>query len=397
MLVLDATVQWANALRARGEYDRARDLTAGTLSQLRVDPNFGDDHNLTIQVSGSYAADLRIVGEYRRALEIAHETYRRCAERFGTADSRTAISQHNLGVSQRLMGDFVGAEAVDRSLLAHYRQTRGEADWRTRLSVHALAEDLYGLGRYTEVLDLPQQEYDGRQPVDLGALLSGRTVALARRGVGEAIEALELLRLHLRYCVELFGPDHEHSLAGRMSLATTLLLLNEVEEAYRTATSAAESYRATFGPRNPLTIVAGINLANILRARGDLGQARRVDAVATEALRDILGEEHPFTVAATIALATDYSSTGRDTIARRLSERAYHHAQRAYGADHPATLIAGSNLVLDLTATGEGGAGVTLRDELAARWDAHPQRSGDTWWQPIGTERAVWLIEPPSV
>ena len=106
----------------------------------------------------------------------------------GETDRRTAASHHNVAVSLRLVGDFARAEVVDRDQLRRQRQLHGEEHLSTLLSVNALAEDLYGLGRYREALELPQPCptcADGSTRTHQGVLLAGRTVALADRALGE--------------------------------------------------------------------------------------------------------------------------------------------------------------------------------------------------------------------
>jgi tetratricopeptide (TPR) repeat protein len=400
LLVLRATQQWANALRALGRYEQARTLTSDALSRLRADPDFGDDHPHTLTMSDSHAADLRITGEYRRALEVAEDTYRRCVERYGEADGRTTMSQHNLAVSLRLVGDFTGAEAADRAALARNTRQRGKDDWRTLLSINALAEDLYGLGRYGEALSLQPQRTESTRPalrpVDRGVLLAERTVALARRALGERAEALELLRRHYETCAALFGADHEYTLAARTSYANTLHQNGETSQAYQHIEAAAAAYRTIFGTRNPLTLATEVNLAVTLRGAGERRRARQTDAVASETLRDTVGDDHPFTIAAMINLATDYALNGSHPVARALSERAYARAKAVRGPDHPDTIVAAANLVIDLTATGAPGAAATLRGEvLAALWRTLGQEHRMAQDIASGV-RIECAIEPPS-
>jgi tetratricopeptide (TPR) repeat protein len=225
-LVLQATRQWANALRALGRYDQARDLTADGLSRLRSHHDYGDDHPHTFGMSNNHAADLRIAGEYQRALEVCTEIYDNYKTRYGGEDGRTATSRHNLAVSQRLLGSFALAEVNDRLTLQQRRDQRGNEDWRTVLAVNALGEDLYGQGRYHEALRLlrenPAEGAPASEPLDRGRLLAERTVALAHRGLGDVAEALAILNGHYMKCTHLFGPEHEYTLVARMSYANTL-------------------------------------------------------------------------------------------------------------------------------------------------------------------------------
>ncbi|MGN9911819.1 FxSxx-COOH system tetratricopeptide repeat protein [Phytohabitans sp. LJ34] len=400
-LVLQATREWANALRGLGRYQEARDLTADAMSRLRADPDYGEDHHLTLDMSSSHASDLRLSGEYRRALEIDRDTLTRCLHQHGELDARTARRRHNLAVSLRHLGEFAAARATDRVALAYYRDNHGADDWRTLLSVHALAEDLYGLGQYGQVLEL-QPEYAGtgsRLPaqLDRAGLLFRRTLALAHRGLGAVAEALEMLHDHYGECNITFGSDHEYTLAAMLSYANTLHLHNAVEEADVWASDAETAYVRTFGRRHPLTLGARVNRAAILRAKGQRTPAQQLDAVASEALRDTLGDRHPFTISAIANLATDYSlAGGRAQVARALSADAYAKAREVRGEDHPDTLAIAANLVLDLAGAGETSESEALREDVLARTsvslgDAHPITES------VAHKRRIdCLVEPPS-
>ncbi|MET0414488.1 MAG: FxSxx-COOH system tetratricopeptide repeat protein [Actinoplanes sp.] len=366
-LVLRATRQWANALRARGRYEQAWNLTSDGLSRLRSNPDYGDDHRQTLDMRSSHASDLRFAGEYQKALDTAsdiYESYRNQRD----ADSRIAATRHNRAICHRLMAEFRVAEDLDRESWAENKRTRGDANWRTMLSVHALGEDLYGQGRYREVVDLLSgpAANNGREPeaFDLGVLLATRTLALARRGLGEVAAARAQLAEHYERCARLFGEDHDHTLSARMSLATTLLQEGDIDGAHRHAVAVNADYRLKLGPRNPLTLVSVVNLAAVLRQAGDLGQARTLDAVASEALRDVLGVWHPYTIAAMIGLSGDYAGTARPASAVQISARAYAAAKAARGEDHPDTLAAAAGQILDLSATGSAGAADSLRQQV---------------------------------
>jgi tetratricopeptide (TPR) repeat protein len=398
-LVLRTTQQLANALRAVGEHEKARTLIVNAMSQLRLDPDCGEDHEYTLAMAASRAADLRIAGEYSRALNVAGETFQRCVNLFGDTDPRTIMSRHNLAVSLRLAGEFTRAEAEDRTALAQHQQRFDDDNWRTLLSVNALAEDLFGLGRYAAVTELaPRLAAASRQPrtrMHRGLVLAGRTMALARRGLGQPAEALDMLGAHQAECLDLFGDRHEYTLAVRMSYANTLHQLGRAEEAHEHARQAYDAYHTSFGEQNPLTLAAKVNLAAILRTLGERRQAWESDDVAGEALRETVGPRHPFTVAAAVNLASDYALEGHPNTLR-VSRSAYEAALKAHGGDHPDVLAAAANLALDLAATGAQSRASELRQRTLDRLNRkfgpdHPM---------IGVvaqgQRVDCAVEPPS-
>ncbi|WP_027346734.1 FxSxx-COOH system tetratricopeptide repeat protein, partial [Hamadaea tsunoensis] len=94
--VLQATREWANALRAIGRYREARDLTADAMERLHGRAEFGEHHPHTLAQAMGYAADLRIVGRYREALEVDNDNHRRHVLVYGEEHGRTATSRHNV-------------------------------------------------------------------------------------------------------------------------------------------------------------------------------------------------------------------------------------------------------------------------------------------------------------
>jgi tetratricopeptide (TPR) repeat protein len=396
-LVLFATRERANALRALGHYQRARELTADAMSRLRDNPDYGDDHPHTLAMAAGLAADLRIAGEYREALRIAEENYRGHVIRYGEASRRTAVIHHNLAVSLRLVGDFTAAETVDRAVLDQQRTAPSLEQSRILLSANALAEDLYGLGRYHDALEVIRMYFPDKPRLqgatDRAVLLAGRTRALALRGIGELLVARESLRTHYHDYVASYGSDHEYTLAATVSYANTLRQLGLIEEAYVNATDALGTYRRAFGQRNPLTLAAEVNLAVILRAQGERIRARQADTVAAEALRDAVGDRHPFTLAATANLATDLSLAGDQAGARHLSEQAYELAKVVRGPNHSDTLAIAGNLAID---RGASEAGERLLEDVLARLrrtlgPAHPMVA-----DVAAGVRIECDIEPPS-
>jgi tetratricopeptide (TPR) repeat protein len=352
-LLLRITHEWANALRALGDYERAADLTRSAMSQLRHDPDYGDSHPYVLALAGGRASDLRIAGDYRRAWEVDEETLQLSWTVFGENHPRTTMSLHNLAISMRANGEFVKAEATDRVALRRHTDMFGAENWRTLLSVNALAEDLDGQGRYedvlTEVGPLAERfRSSSRVRGNRGLLLVQRSLALALRGMGRLAEALEMLETVYAECAALFGDRHENTLAIRMSRANTLHLLGRSGDAAEAAQSVYEDYSRLVGRHNPLTVAAEINLATALRALGEHQRALRIDIAGGEVLLDRVGRDHPFTVAAAVNLASDYASVGHpfrlDASRRAVATAVRAHVRR----DHPDVLAAEANLALDV-------------------------------------------------
>jgi hypothetical protein len=400
-LVWRATRELANSLRALGQHEEARRFMVDLTERLRANAEYGEDHEETLATATGLAGDLRIAGEYREALRTDEDAQRRYLAQWGGADQRTIDSGRSLAASLRLNGDFAGAAAIDSRVLDHVRTTRGDRHRAVQGWVNALAEDLYGLGRYSEVVELQQhqREAGGRLAPIRELLLADRMVALARGGLGELGDAEGALRMNYHSCVESLGDDHEFTLAATVSYANVLRQRNLVDEAHVHATDAVSAYRRTFGPLNPLTLAAEVNLAAILRASGERNRARQADTAAHEVLRASVGERHPFFIAVTANLASDHALLGDHEGALMLAEQAYALALEVRGPTHPDTLAVAANLVIDRRAVGDGdGDGDTehllgevlgtLRRTLGT---AHP-----TVFLVASGLRVDLVIEPPS-
>jgi hypothetical protein len=305
----------------------------------------------------SHAADLRIAGQYQQAYELDQATYEGHVRDYQQHsdrqhNDRTGTSKQNLAVSLRMLGRFAEAEVIDRAELSHRRARLGDNHRRTLLTLNSLAEDLFGLGRYQEVLELRTPAHDIGQRMlrsgDLGILLARRTFGLALRRLGQTAEAIELLRAHYYECVESFGAAHAFTLAATMSYANALRERPaERGEAYATAVEAVTAYERGFGSNHPVTLAAKVNQAVILRANLETQWALRADESAYQSLLETVGQRHPFTIAAMISLATDRAVIGDTAGARDISEQAYEVARDMRGAQHSDTLAAAANLTID--------------------------------------------------
>jgi tetratricopeptide (TPR) repeat protein len=348
-MVLVATREWANAQRALGQYPQARELTAEAMARLRANPAFGEAHVTALDMARSHAADLRIAGEYQDAFELDERTYALHVLAYRPDDSRRTTSHSNLAVCYRLLGRFRDAENIDREELGRLGELRRKGDRKRLLAVNALAEDLFGLGRYREVLALRSLLPDGDQPAlgagDQGVLLYRRSIGLAQRRLGESTTAVASLRANYFECVNSFGQNHEYTLAAMMSYANALRDVEGMrDEAYGYAVQAVRAYERAFGPENPLTLVAQVNLAIILRIRGDRYQAWRADDAALNALRDRVGDRHPFVIVTMVSLAADMFLANDYSGAAVMAQEAYLAAHEILGSRHPDTLAAAANL-----------------------------------------------------
>jgi tetratricopeptide (TPR) repeat protein len=396
---LTAKRRLANALRQLGNNAVARELDEDTLTRLRHNPEFGEDHEDTLAAANSVALNLRLAGDFRAAYELDQENVAKHRRVFGDDDQSTLTMRNNLAVNLRLLGDFQASYDIDRAVVEQWQQTLGPDDVRTLFSISNLARDLYGLGRYAEALEMQRQAWplmrDQLGPRHNEVLLAARTIAIALRKTGQYEDALYQARENYRSYHTRFGPDHEHTLAATMSYANTLREIGEWSEARTLASEAVQRYVRLFGQRHAFTLAATTNLAIILRSVGHRRQARELDEATLAALRQVLGAEHPYTLCVASGLANDLALEGNVRAARELSDRTLTLSRRVRGQHHPYTLACAVNAADDLRRTGEEPAAQTLLDEAvdALRTVLGPDHP-DTVDAARG-KRAECDIEPP--
>jgi tetratricopeptide (TPR) repeat protein len=397
---LIATRHLADALRALGDYQRARRLTNQAYDRFRSRPEFGPHHNHSLLTAIGIGQDLRLTGRYREALAADQATLVGHRRAFRSHDVRTLRAMHMVAVDHQMLGDFTAAYEIDQDLVRVWHQRVGEHDPQTLLTVINLARDLYGLGRYPEALESAQRALLSCRD-QLGSrhtfVLSGaRTTCIALRKTGRYADALRPALDHHRDCHTRFGPDHELTLAATMSHANTLRAIGKLSEAHAVAAATVARYQRTFGDRHPLTLAATTNLAIILRASNKMREARLLDETTLSAARDTLGPDHDYALCAASNLTNDLFLDGEFANARALSETTLAISRQVRGDGHPYTLACAVNTALDMQATGDEEIGRELLDHSLAGLartlgPVHPEtidaRQG---------KRAECDIEPPT-
>ncbi len=173
--VVMATRHLANALRSLGDYDRSRELTSTALDRLRRSEDHGHDHPLTLEVAMSAGADLRIQGSYNEALSMEQDTLVRSERVRGENNTQALRVATNLAVSHRMLGDFQAAHEMDQRVLESRSTILGVDPTLIHLSTLNLAWDLYGLGRYTDMLSCVEE---ARAALDPWLLRPGHVLPL---------------------------------------------------------------------------------------------------------------------------------------------------------------------------------------------------------------------------
>jgi tetratricopeptide (TPR) repeat protein len=354
----------ANAMRALGQAAEAAEHAGEAYERLCEDPQIGPSHELALILGYQVGHDLRIKGEYQRALAFDSDLVAKHRDVFPEGSRFTLRAQSNLAVDHRMVGNFAEAFKLDAEIVAHWQDISG-ADYQALFSTVNMARSHYGMGAYESGLEIvveirPKLERIFH-PRHSQLLLAERTHATLLRKVGQLDEALEMIKGNQARVHGRFGPSHEFSVASTVSYANALRQVGELDEALKEIESALDRYSEFFSPRHPLTLSAMVNQAIIYRAMNEYDRATDIDLHCFTELSAVLSADHPYTICAGVSLATDYARLGRHEEAAELSERMLSVSQQVAGGrhvsrgdtEHPYVLMRAINLSYDLREIGE--------------------------------------------
>ena len=392
-LVLQIRRDLASALRAGGRYTDAYQLTRQAMADIDAHPDYRADHAVALDLARSWGHDLRIAGEYQQAYDLDEKTLRRHAAVLPENDFRSLASRYNLSVSRRFLGHFREAAEADHSDLGRLRTESGRAGRRLARWVNALAEDLYGLGRYQDVVELLAPLLEAESGREL--LRARRMTGVAFRRLGLLVPAVEQLGVCYQACISQLGERRELTLAVCMSLGNALRELGQYKTALHYCSEAVEGYAAAMGSENPLVQVARANLAAVHLATGDVQQAATDLDDAYGALAARLGERHPFTVLVSVNRASA-AAMSDPMSAWSLSSSAYLLAREVFGTDHLDTIAAAAGFAADRAVRNEDDAHYPDLDQILAALRRRFGADHALVTKVADGARATVDIEPPS-
>ncbi|PZS22586.1 MAG: hypothetical protein DLM61_25720 [Pseudonocardiales bacterium] len=340
----------ANAMRILGDYAGARQLTLDALDYMERNPVFGPDHEYFADLDKNRAVDLRISGEYARALVVDTDNLNRHLRNDIDEHDKIRNIRNNVAVNLRLLGRFNEAHDLDLNIVHQWETVRGEQDPRTLFARANLARDLYGLGRYQEALEILRAILPTCRgavgPKHGSILLAVRTEVMVLRKLGRHVDAVALAEQNSGDLTTWFGSDHEYTLATGISLVNTLRAAGDLRGAILKAAQVLDGCERLFGARHPMALAMLVNSAAVMRALGDYRGARSRDEKAVAEFTQVLGDNHPYTVCAMHNLAIDLASLGREGQALQETETVLKRSLAVLGAAHPDTVAAAVNLAL---------------------------------------------------
>ncbi|WP_261561449.1 FxSxx-COOH system tetratricopeptide repeat protein [Frankia tisae] len=397
----------ADILWALGRYREAYDLRRPTLEAIIE--VLGADHEETLIILNGHGADLRARGEFDAARELDENSLARHRTVFGEETRATQNAANNLAVDYSLTSAYARALAADERNLAERRALHGrdDAQWVVH-AMAALARDLRQAGQYLEGRKLAEQAYliyrDMVQrrvlPVEHPhVLLQFKELSVARRKAGDFTAALELAQeVHSRYTnSRQYGSEHPDTLAAGINLGNAQRVAGDPEEATIRIEKTVRRYRDVLGPDHPYTYGCALNLALVHRQLGQVEEAESLLIASLAGLETRLGADHHYTLTCLANLATARSALGRPDEALKMGEAALARFRELIGPDHPHTLVCATNVALDLGAVGRVEEGRTLTEDTMRRYrrvlgENHPDVQAG-----LRGERLDFDFEPPPL
>lgn len=201
-------------------------------------------------------------------------------------------------------------------------------------------------------------------------------LAVGHEAAGDHEPALTVRRNTYSSCRELFGAEHEKTLAAGRDLVRSLRMTGDLVAARDLCAGILELSLRTWGTADPFTMVVAEDLV-ILRSRiGDLTGTDMLDRILSDK-REVFGESHPFTLATASNLAVLLRQTGDVSLARSVNEKTLSLMRTTLGEDHALTLTCATNLASDLAALSDHRAAhdfgaVTAKRAARTLGDNHP-------------------------
>jgi hypothetical protein len=391
-------IQMANSIRSQARFEEAYATDVEVRERLLA--LVGPNHAYTIMSSSGVGADLRALGRYQDARELAEDTWTRSEENFPEDHLWTLLAANNYAVSLRLVGDLTGARELDEDTLRRCRARLRSGHPDTLRTAANFAYDLRELGEYKQARDLLIQTVDDYKAVIGGgttaALRASRSLAITLRKLGQLHEAFELSTDTLDRLLKLHGRNHPETLACASNLAADESALGDDSKAKQTAERALELYEETMGEAHPFTLACANSLSIFIRKLGDAAGARSLSERVVRELSNSLGADHPHVLLCTINLANAIFDHDHKGEAVQLCERAFLKMRQAIGENHPDTIAAQSNLSIMKRAIGERAAAQELLDDAVARAVASMGESHPNALSIRGGVRLSCDIDPPA-
>ncbi len=178
------------------------------------------------------------------------------------------------------------------------------------------------------------------------------TLAQSLFGLGDADQAIEVLKKALATRVAELGPEHRQVLSSQNDLAVCYRSAGMLDKAIEILEDTLKQSKSSLGPQDSLTLACMGNLASSYEYAGQFEKAVSLYSETLALMKAHMGVNHPDTLTSMNNLASGYQSAGRVDLAIPLYEETLKLTEAEFGKEHPETLTNMNNLATAYEAVG---------------------------------------------
>jgi tetratricopeptide (TPR) repeat protein len=337
-------------LRARGEFSAARALDEDSLARHRR--VFGDEDPETFTAANNLAVDLELTSDYRAAYETDEKARQDRLDLYGRDDNIFVIfSMNAVARDLRQLGLYLQARNLAEQAYQLFQEVVARNALRENHAwVLLQAKDLSVArrmaGDFGAALELARDVHD-RYVRDFTAvhpdtLAAAVNLGNALRRTGDLDGAAELIEQTVQGYRQALGESHPFTNASILNLAIIQRQLakqtgdrERIEAARTQLQTALDNLSTSVGPDHHYTLTCASSLATAHADLGDVDASRALGERVLPRLRAVLGEDHPHTLMCAANLALDLRAQGLALDADELFEDTLRRYRLTLKDDHP--------------------------------------------------------------
>jgi tetratricopeptide (TPR) repeat protein len=340
-------------LRARGDFRAAREWDAET--RALMEDAFGQRHSRTLRLLTSLALDFGLNSNYRAAKDMYQYVFPLMSLEATEITSADLLAAWNgLAWALRLLGDYRAALDVLQEALDFGQEDLGTEHIATLRSTNAFTIVSRKFpDRRPEALEMAQSSFDlsrrrfGEDHPDTLAI--GISLSNMLRTISEEhhARAFELAKDTVARYPAAYGPEHPYNYGCLGNQALLTRIQGDAIEARRLNEEALAGLDARLGRDHHYTLTVSTNLASDLAMLGLLDEAQELGQNTLDRLTSLLGQEHPSTLGCAANLALDKIAAGDEQGGLELQERTLAQMREWLGEANPDTVVAARGGRLD--------------------------------------------------
>jgi tetratricopeptide (TPR) repeat protein len=330
--------------------------------------------------SGQYAST---IGDYTGAEKMEKRSLQARMEILGGGHSDTLTSMNNLALTYWNQGRWNEAEKLQVEVMERRKEVLREGHSDILTSMNNLALTYWNQGRWNEAEKLQIKVIEKRKEV-LGEMhpdtltgINNLGMTYSRQGKWEEAEKLQVDVAEKRKKVLREG--HPDTLTSISNLALTYSNQGRWNEAEKLQVGVIEKRKEVLGEMHPDTLTSMNNLGTTYLRQGQLERAEELQVEVTERRKEVLGEMHPDTLRSMNNLGMTFSRQGQWEKTEKLQVETMERRKEVLGEGHRDTLSSMNNLVMTYSDQGRWNEAEKLQEEVLKKSkEALGERHPDT-------------------